>query len=45
MKLLCSEPTTPVILPQRHGENEESIYEELCYITFRIKQVGSTVIY
>lgn len=36
---VSSEPTTPLSMPQRIAENEESIYEELCYITFRIKKV------
>ncbi|XP_021950474.1 protein vav isoform X2 [Folsomia candida] len=40
---LVSEPPTPLVLPQRHLENEESIYEELCYITFRIKQPPVTL--
>lgn len=35
---MLSEPSTPIVIVPR-GDREESIYEELCYITFRIKQV------
>lgn len=45
---IISEPSTPIVVGaplvgvgayEPGEEKEESIYEELCYITFRIKQV------